>query len=117
MSITTDPATTGLDEPAPFADFRSLLAADLDNPAAYFERLTNLLSIYVGLLHRQHRRCDTPSCRTCLLFDDIIAVAQAHNSLQTFDEFHEIDRPYPLLSNITSARRPQPTSTQAGATA
>ena len=34
----------------------------------------------------------------------------------TADEFHEIDRPYPLLSSITSSRRPQH-ATQAGATA
>ena len=103
--MTTTPSTNAaaIDVPIPAGDFRSMLA-DLDDPATYWHQLTTLLSLYLGILRRQHRHCTTDGCGTCKALADVVAIAQAHNSLQTFNEVLETDEPYPLLSYITSDR-------------
>jgi hypothetical protein len=75
--------------------------------------LTELLAVFTSLLMRQHRHCAQADCRACTIMADVVAIARAHNSLQTFNEFDEIDEPYPLLSQITAERGPATT----GATA
>ena len=115
MSATPPPTTGDSDLPALFDQFRAVLAAHLDTPADYWQQLTNLLSLYLGILRRQHRHCTTDGCATCQALADVTALAHAHNSLQTFDEIDETDLPYPLLSAITSHRGPH--QTQAGVTA
>ncbi|MEV6492242.1 hypothetical protein AB0M20_27010 [Actinoplanes sp. NPDC051633] len=100
-------APTAKDDPAAPAsieEFRALLAPNLDHPADYWRQLAFLLSLYFGVLQSRHRRCAVSGCRVCEVLADVVALAQAHNSLQTFDEGKEIDLPYPLLSTITSSR-------------
>jgi hypothetical protein len=100
MTTTPHPAN-GIDVPIPTGDFRSMLA-DPDDPAAYWEQLATLLSLYLGVLRRQQRHCSADGCGTCKALVDVVAIAQAHNSMQTFDEVAEVYRPYALLSYITS---------------
>jgi hypothetical protein len=109
--VTDNPATTPSsddDTVTVLEDYRTILAATLDDPGAYWALLTSLLSLYTGLIRHQHRRCT--GCRTCALLHEIHDLAQAHNSLQSFNEALEIDEPYPLLSHITTDRTPTPTT-------
>ncbi|MGW4942961.1 hypothetical protein ACWEOZ_15405 [Actinoplanes sp. NPDC004185] len=111
---TTAPTPPNDDQTGPTVtdDYRKILAANLDDPAAYWALLASLMSLYLGMIAHQHRRC--VGCRTCDLLTEVTDLARAHNSLQTFNEVLEIDEPYSLLSHITPDRTP---TTNTGATA
>lgn len=111
-----DPTTGSPAQPTPYDDFRALLGPDLHHPADYWQRVAVFLSIFAGLIRRDHRHCDAPGCRTCAALADIVALAQAHNSLQTFNESVEVYQPHPLLHSIDTATGPTADHT-AGATA
>ena len=111
MSSTPAPVTAS----ATYEALRQLIAPDLDNPAVYWERIAALLNVYAGLVHRDHGPCDVTGCRTCAALTDIVSLALAHNSLQTFNDVTEQYEPYPLLDSITGFAEPDDSAAEAKA--